>query len=192
VFVFTLGLTEAWLSTRDGAAFPLAPGVVTSSPAASALFHNFTYSEVLEDMRAFLAEFRIVNPDGRVLLTVSPVPLTATFTDEHVLVATTHSKAILRVVCSELAASDDRVFYFPSFEIISGHYNRGAYYGDNLRTVSAEGIRHVMRVFRATYLDDVATTAASPRSRAPQSDDEDTAICDEDEIVKSIGFGNQS
>ena len=26
VFVFTLGLTEAWLSSRDGAAFPLCPG----------------------------------------------------------------------------------------------------------------------------------------------------------------------
>jgi hypothetical protein len=191
IFVFTLGLTETWASTRDGAVFPLAPGTVTSSAEASAAFHNFTYSEVLHDMRAFLAEFRTINPISRVLLTVSPVPLTATYTDEHVLVATTHSKAILRAVCSELVSTDDRVFYFPSFEIISGHYNRGAYYGDNLRTVTGEGIAHVMRVFRQTYLDGVRDEARPVRPRVDaKTDDEDTAVCDEEEIVKSLGFGD--
>ncbi|MGK3891080.1 hypothetical protein, partial [Enterococcus faecium] len=28
VFVFTLGLTEAWVSRVDGAVFPIAPGVI--------------------------------------------------------------------------------------------------------------------------------------------------------------------
>ena len=35
-------------------------------------------------------------PKLRILLTVSPVPLTATAGDDHVLLATTYSKSVLR------------------------------------------------------------------------------------------------
>ena len=31
IFIFTLGLTEAWRSKKDGAVFPLAPGVSAGS-----------------------------------------------------------------------------------------------------------------------------------------------------------------
>ena len=36
VFVFTLGLTEAWVAKADGAVFPLAPGVVSQSQITAA------------------------------------------------------------------------------------------------------------------------------------------------------------
>ena len=36
VFVFTLGLTEGWVSTLDGAVYPLAPGVAGIGPQADA------------------------------------------------------------------------------------------------------------------------------------------------------------
>ena len=85
-FVFTLGLTECWVSNRDGAVFPVAPGVISDAIDPNDYrFHNLTYSEILDDMRQFLSAFRTVNPSASVLLTVSPVPLTATYTDEHIL-----------------------------------------------------------------------------------------------------------
>ena len=61
------------------------------------------------------------------ILTVSPVPLVATAAGKHVLVATTYSKSVLRVACEEVCQKAADVMYFPSYEIITGNYNRGSY-----------------------------------------------------------------
>jgi hypothetical protein len=76
VFVFTLGLTEAWRDRRDGAVYPLAPGVAggTFDPNLHE-FHNFSVQEVTDDLLYVIDVLRKVNPAARVLLTVSPVPL---------------------------------------------------------------------------------------------------------------------
>ena len=55
------------------------------------------------DMHAFWDRLLSVNPRARLLLTVSPVPLAATATPNHVLVASIHSKSVLRAVAGELA-----------------------------------------------------------------------------------------
>ena len=77
VFVFTLGLTETWLSRCDGTAFPSAPGAIAGSydPEAHE-FGNLRYPDILADLTAFIDGLRAVNPRARVLFTVSPVPLT--------------------------------------------------------------------------------------------------------------------
>src|SRR5579862_1066374 len=55
VFVFTLGLTEAWWCARDGTVYPLAPGVAAEPARREDFeFHNFTYEEVLGDLRRFV------------------------------------------------------------------------------------------------------------------------------------------
>lgn len=148
VFVFTLGLTESWLNTHDGAVYPVAPGVVSQhSNYSNYVFKNFTHEETREDMIEFLGLLRSVNRDAKVLLTVSPVPLIATYEDEHVLSATTYSKSVLRAVAGELTKAFEFVSYFPSYEIITGSFNKGAYYESDLRSVKPEGVAHVMGVF---------------------------------------------
>jgi hypothetical protein len=122
-------------------------------------------------------------------LTVSPVPLTATYTDEHVLVATTHSKAILRAAASAVVTEFANVYYFPAYEIITGNFSRGRYFEDNLRTIAPEGVAHVMRVFEAAYgLAEPPVRAGAIQSPPPFSDADEKVICDEEEIVKSLGF----
>tara|TARA_R110002167_G_scaffold5074_5_gene23813 strand:+ start:113 stop:1504 length:1392 start_codon:yes stop_codon:yes gene_type:complete len=148
VFVFTLGLTECWLNIKDGSVYPVAPGVVSHhSDHSNYQFHNFSHREVMEDMSDFLQLLHKVNRKAKVLLTVSPVPLIATYENEHVLSATTYSKSVLLSVANGLAQSYEHVTYFPSYEIITGSFNRGSYFEDNLRTVRPEGVAHVMRVF---------------------------------------------
>ncbi|MBW6420182.1 GSCFA domain-containing protein [Rhizobium sp. XQZ8] len=148
VLVFTLGLTETWMSKVDGAAFPLAPGVSGGrfDPHQHS-FHNLTVSETVADLRAFIARLRSVNPGVRIILTVSPVPLIATAEDKHVLVSTTYSKSVLRAAAQEVSDGEPLVQYFPSYEIITGSYSRGRYFDDDLRAVTDEGVSHVMRVF---------------------------------------------
>lgn len=148
VFVFTLGLTEAWMSNEDGAVYPLCPGVAggTFEPERYR-FHNFTAAEVTVDLLRFIDDLRRVNAAARVVLTVSPVPLMATATDQHVLTATTYSKAVLRVAAEQAVAARPDVLYFPSYEIVMGSFARGAYFGDDLRSVTDDGVNHVMRTF---------------------------------------------
>lgn len=172
VFVFTLGLTECWMSRLDGAAYPVAPGVAGGryDPARHG-FVNLGVQEIVDDLRAFLGKLRLVNPRSRVILTVSPVPLAATREAEHVLVATTYSKSVLRVAAEIVERSEPQVFYFPSYEIITGAYARGAYFGSDLRSVTEDGVNHVMEVFmrRMTVQEGAPASVVPPR--VPSGDD---------------------
>lgn len=161
VFVFTLGLTEAWQSRVDGAVFPLAPGVVAGrhDPTLHS-FVNFDYDQVLADLEAFVERLRRLNPTARMLLTVSPVPLAATWQDRHVLTATVHSKSVLRAAADALCRRHAHVDYFPAYEIVAAHYNRGGYYGADQRTVTQAGVDHVMRLFFAHLLPSASPPAA--------------------------------
>lgn len=159
IFVYTLGLTEAWESKLDGSIVPLAPGVVGSpSDNETYRFRNFTVEETKADLREAFNLMREIRPNLKILLTVSPVPLIATYEKQHILTATTYSKSVLRVAASALREEFSFVDYFPSYEIITSQSNRGRYYEEDLRGVKPEGVSHVMRIFFRHYCnrDDAA------------------------------------
>ncbi len=152
VMIFTLGLTEAWVSKVDGAVFPLCPGTVAGTFDEDAYeFRNFSYFEIFEDFVAFMGKARQINPRLHFILTVSPVPLTATKSGEHVLSATTYSKSVLRAVAGHLAQEVEFIDYFPSYEIIAAAPMRGMFYDPNMRTVNAAGVDYVMSHFFAEH-----------------------------------------
>ncbi|MEV7320214.1 GSCFA domain-containing protein [Streptomyces sp. NPDC093970] len=146
--IFTLGLTEAWENRADGTVYPVCPGTVRGTFDTGAhAFRNFTFGEVYRDLSAAVELARTANPGLRVLLTVSPVPLTATATGGHALTATTYSKSVLRAVAGQLAEEHDHVDYFPAYEIITGFPFKAAFFEPNLRSVTPEGVAFVMRRF---------------------------------------------
>jgi hypothetical protein len=83
----------------------------------------------------------------RMIVTVSPVPLTATVAGAHVLVSNVYSKSVLRAVAGQLARDHDDIDYFPSFEIMTNPASRGVFFESNLRSVSAAGVETAMRMF---------------------------------------------
>lgn len=189
VVLLTLGLTEGWVSLADGAVFPACPGTIAGEydPAKHG-FHNFTAAEVREDLVAFIAQLRSINPVCRVIITVSPVPLVATATDQHVLVATTYSKAVLRVAAGEVAEALDEVVYFPAYELVTGPQASGAYYAEDRREVTPEGVSVVMNALMAnsmvhapegTPLAAPVVTAAPPTIESELSRRIAEAECDE-------------
>lgn len=193
VFVFTLGLTESWQSREDGAVFPLAPGVPGGDfDPARHQFINCDTLSVISDLNEFLGRFKTLNSRVRVVLTVSPVPLIATFENQHVLSATTYSKSVLRVAAEEATRANNWVEYFPSYEIITGNYSRAIYYEDDMREVNSLGVAHAMRCFRRHYMNDmqVATepddNPPAPHTRAWSSDVGSDIVCDEEEIERSL------
>lgn len=179
VLVFTLGLTECWESLADGTVYPTAPGTLAGSfDRDRHAFRNLRHGEVLADMTAFWALVKEVNPTARLLLTVSPVPLVATASGEHVLAATIYSKSVLRAVAGDLAADHADIAYFPSYEIITGHPSRGMFFNPDLRTVNAMGVDLVMRHFFTGAL--ASAFAPQTHARAPE------AICDESRVAETL------
>ncbi len=182
VLVFTLGLTEAWRSVTDGSVFPLCPMVV--SPGVDAPGYepvNFTHAEMLDDLMQFIALLREVNPTVKLLLTVSPVPLIATFEDRHVMVSTAASKAILRSVADEACRIGAGVSYFPSFEIVANPYFAESYFDPvDCRSVRPDGVDHVMRVFLKHY--SLLAPAGSRSERYSELDEEQKVVCEEERL----------
>lgn len=149
VFVFTLGLTECWRDI-DNFEYAVCPGTVAGRFDASRhRFVNQSSREVVTSMREVLRILEEANPNIRVLLTVSPVPLTATASGEHVLVATSRSKSVLRAAADVIADENRRVDYFPSYEIITAPPFEGRFFAENKRSVRQEGVDHVMAQFFA-------------------------------------------
>jgi hypothetical protein len=160
IFVFTFGLTETWVGVSTGRAYPTAPGTIAGEfDPRQFEFRNFGFNEVYEDFVAFRALVLEHNPSVRFLVTVSPVPLTATASEHHVLVATTYSKSVLRAVAGALAAEFADVDYVPSYEIIAAPWSKGALYESNLRSVTPEGVATVMRMFFAEHGEGTAAPA---------------------------------
>ena len=148
VFVFTLGLTEAWMSRVDGAVFPACPGTVAGSfNAANHIFHNFSSVEVARDLIDLVRLLREVNSKLRLVLTVSPVPLVATATDHHVLVANSYSKSALRVAAGEVERDCSNVTYFPAYEIVTGPQSGYDFFENDRREPSRVAINAVMEAF---------------------------------------------
>ncbi len=185
VFVFTLGLTEGWRSKVDGAVFPLAPGVAGGLMDFDKYeFVNFSAAEVVSDLAVFLKQLSDVNPACKVILTVSPVPLIATFEPKHVLSATCYSKAVLRVAAEEVCRAHSHVEYFPSFEIITGSFNRGSYFEADLRSVTDFGVSHVMRLFQKHYMSETSSAVSAPATKSNSPHSLFDIVCDEEAIAR--------
>lgn len=193
VLVFTLGLTECWRSKTDNAVYPSCPGcgVGTHDPAVHEPY-NLRTSEVLEDLTELHSLLKAHNPSLRLILTVSPVPLIATMSGEHVLTATTYSKSVLRAAAGEFCSGRSDACYFPSYEIVTGQYARGAYFTDNLRTVTRAGVDHVMRCFFKMFSSGVPTAVGqhqdppAPSTVQPTSDIAAALalVCDEEQLQR--------
>ena len=112
VVIITLGLVEVW---RD----KIANTFINTTPIPKALSshadrYEFQISDFgqnltnLEQVHALLSQFG--HPDFHIVVTVSPVPLMATFSTQDVVIANTYSKSMLRAVAQEWAAAHENGF----------------------------------------------------------------------------------
>lgn len=155
VFVFTLGLTEGWEHKKSGTVYPTAPGTIAGSWDPDAVqFHNFTFPEIVLDMERVFELVRNVNPEVKFLLTVSPVALAATATENNVLVANSYSKSTLRSVAGYLSEIHSFVHYFPSYDLITGINSGVELYESNQRSVRSDTVDTVMEKFMNEMLED--------------------------------------
>ena len=188
VFLFTLGLTECWASALDGAVVPLPPGVSGAPASGQAYeFENLRVPRMTEELLTFVDRLRRVNPDCKVVLTVSPVSIIATWEKRHVVVSNGYSKAALRVVAETVTREREMTSYFPSYEMTVGPAAAGRYLTPDRRQVTAEGVALVTEAFARHFLTDEERPARPPEPKAPASPDSfadlealEAVVCDEE------------
>lgn len=128
-------------------------------------FRNFQFSEIVNQFNEFLSLLKTLRNGSlpQIILTVSPVPLTATATAKHVLLASNYSKAVLRAAAGQLEMEHLNIDYFPSYEIITNPASRGIFYDNNLRTINSVGVKTVMDVF---FKNHPPVFAADPKEQS--------------------------
>lgn len=188
VFIFTLGLTEAWLSKVDGIVYPTCPGCGSAGvyDPDKYGYHNFTVKETSEHLDNAISKIKQINPKIEIILTVSPVPLTASMEARHILQATTYSKSVLRVAAEEAVKKHNNVHYFASYELITATCQTNTFFEEDRRTVTPFGIDYVMNCFFDHFASSAVQVSASKAIINTDRDVHVRPICDEEEFFRAV------
>lgn len=155
VVVVTLGLSEAWIDRQSGLYLNMAPSrkLVKKYPGRFEL-HVFDYAEtlaMLEQMHALLHHH--LKPDCKILITVSPVPMLATYRDADILVANAYSKAVLRAVVEKFQSDKPNVSYFPSYEFVTLSNPTTVWDDKDFRHVNRFFVQHIMASVLSSFCE---------------------------------------
>ncbi|SPH20029.1 hypothetical protein ASD8599_00769 [Ascidiaceihabitans donghaensis] len=157
--VITLGLTEVFRDVeRD---LYVSNALVAIGPLRRALgerleFVDLDFETSLGFVRGALDLIWDMNPDARILITVSPVSAKATFSGDDIILASIRSKALLHTVITEVIRNEPRAGYFPGFERIMLTRSWDVFAPD-LRHVSDFAVKGVVAQLVQTYFEVDAT-----------------------------------
>lgn len=158
VVILTLGYVETWWDRRLGLYLNVVPPaqLVKAEPDRFE-FRVLSYRDVLEgleDLYALLRRHRA--KPLRMLVTVSPVPLLATFRDMDVLVANAYSKSVQRAALDEFLIGKEGVDYFPSYEFVTLSNPAVAWSRGDYRHVSPDVVTRIMDNVLGRYVEGAA------------------------------------
>jgi hypothetical protein len=161
VFILTFGLSEVWYDKPTGEVFWRAVPADKYDPKR----HAFRLSTVEENRRNIAEIFALIRryrPQARIVVTLSPIPLFATFRPASCLTANAVSKGILRAAIDDAVtaacAAGEPVHYWPSYELVTEYF--GDVWKPDRRHVKPEILSYIMALFERAY------------STNPPSDDE--------------------
>ena len=154
VFILTFGLSEVWYDEPTGNVFWRTIPKDVYDPKRHK-FRLSTVEENRENIRAIYDLIRKYRPDAKIIITLSPVPLIATFRDVSCISANSVSKATLRVAVDEVmrdVKDEGHLFYWPSYELVTDVF-RSPYRADR-RHVRPVVLNYIMRLFETAWCKD--------------------------------------
>lgn len=147
VVIITLGFIEAWYDHKAKQWLNRMPPVSRSTPKNRFTFRRL---DVFQSFKLLSEAIKLLHSlEKKIILTVSPVPIGATFSDHDCVIANEFSKSVLRVCAERLYADFDNVDYFPSYEIVRSA-GLAAYEDDNIH-VKSEIVKNVTRYMVDSY-----------------------------------------
>lgn len=158
VAIVTFGLVETWYDQKNDIYLNIAPSPaeVKADPGRFAM-HVLSYDEIRSDM---IEIFKLISekgkPDVKILATVSPVPLHATFRTQDCLQANMYSKSVQRAALEEALTKFENVHYFPSYEMVALAAPSIAWVEDDFRHVRPDTVDRIMRKVISAYVGSAA------------------------------------
>jgi hypothetical protein len=145
VVVITLGLIEAWRNRKTGNYYRQIPHPQVF-PTLDVEFRRLTVADMLEDLHVIRRLLR-EHTRAEIIVTVSPVPLHATFTPLDIRVANTESKARIRAAVSQFVEECPDVHYFHSYEIVTTAERLSDFMLEDGRHVSRPAVDYILQSF---------------------------------------------
>jgi hypothetical protein len=152
VVVLTLGLNEVWFDQKLQRHLNCAPSYYATKREADRFeLHVTTVQENINELEKIRERLVQMNPSVRIIVTVSPVPMSDTFSGRDVFIANTFSKSTLRVAAQIFADCYDNTDYFPSFDMVTMS-PRDRAYGFDCLYVTDSVVRKIMQEFLRLYV----------------------------------------
>ena len=115
VIIITLGFIEAWYDNQSNQWLNRMPPNNKDIEGNRFVFKRIDVEEVMNMMSE---AFSMLDSLGKkIILTVSPVPISTTLTNSDCVVANEYSKSVLRVCAERLRNDFSNVDYYPSYEM---------------------------------------------------------------------------
>ena len=154
VIILTLGYVETWYDRKlDLYLNVIPPAPVIKREPDRFEFRVLSYQDVLDGLNnlyALLQKHR--TKPLKMLITVSPVPLLATFRDMDVLVANAYSKSVQRAALDEFLLDKEGVDYFPSYEFVTLSNPTIAWSRNDYRHVSPDIVKRILSNVITRYI----------------------------------------
>ena len=144
VVIVTIGLNEAWFDNYTGTYLNNAPPAWMASSGRFEV-HILSCDDIVGQLTRTISLIRKVNASTTIVVSVSPVPMLATFTGDDVICANARSKATLLSAARQVCSSSNSV-YFPSFELVTHAAPTLAWNADR-RHPSTVMINHIAKAF---------------------------------------------
>lgn len=147
----TLGYTETWWDLETGIVANEAPPfwLVKKYPERFE-FRVIDEAECFECLQKIYDLLTSKLKTFNLIITVSPVPLGVTFTDQDVIVANMHSKATLRSAVGRFVKDHSNADYFPSFEFAMLSDPNFVWREDRVH-VKTEAVDSIIKAFCKSY-----------------------------------------
>ena len=146
IIVITLGQNEAWLDTKHNIIWGSTPpnDLRQSFPERFSPI-EFSFQSNKDDLNFIIQTIKQLNPEAKIILTVSPVGAFATFLADDIVSQSFAGKCTLRSVIHEvLKYNKGFTYYYPSFELVLCE-NPTSYIADN-RHVKRKKIKQIFQL----------------------------------------------
>jgi tetratricopeptide (TPR) repeat protein len=154
VFILTLGVAPAFFDRSTGEfVLPRRTALNSRVLAEKYLYRTTSVKENVDNVLHVIRFIRSVSPAIKIVVTVSPVPLMASFEYESAVQADCLSKSTMRLVAHEVVNNSDitDILYWPAFEIFRwvGSNSSNYYAADDGAAwhVSEEKVAGTIRAF---------------------------------------------
>lgn len=143
--VFTLGTNHVYILNETGEI------VDNCRKRPQRLFteRELTVDECAEYLCRAIGKLRSVNPDMRVVLTVSPIRYA-----KYGFHGSQLSKAVLLLAADKVVREHDMVEYFPAYEIVNDELRDYRFYREDMLHPSDQAVEYIWQRFGDTYFSE--------------------------------------